>query len=363
MIFLTPSFPNDLENIDNERRMDNKEKMIQLEKQVEDLTKENQLLKEMLSKIDNTNKNNNNNNNYNENKIAENKYHEEGNDNWMTVKHKGNIGKNNNIARFNSIDIRNRYQPICFIENEKEEYVISDDNIEVSLNKEQEIAAYNNLNKNVTKRRRTPTPFINQFPERDTLGKSFTNKRKNVVPGNTKFNEAVGFGRKAYVLGTSMVKGIRRIEFNSYLNKCSTRFRPFVGATLKQMETYVQPIINDDTPDVVILHIGCNDISDKNKSASDIAQGIINIGIYCKERNVNDVLISSLICRTQPNLQSKVSEVNKILLNTCKFYGLGYIDNSNIKVDLLVQDGLHLNEKGKIYLANNYINHMNKFVL
>lgn len=26
------------------------------------------------------------------------------------------------------------------------------------------------------------------------------------------------------------------------------------------MEIYVQPIINDDTPDAVILHIGYNDI-------------------------------------------------------------------------------------------------------
>ena len=160
-----------------------------------------------------------------------------------------------------------------------------------------------------------------------------------------------------------MVKGIRRNEFNSFLNKCSTRFRPFIGATLKQMETYVQPIINDNTPDVVILHIGCNDISNKSMSANDIAQGIINIGRYCKEKNVNDVLISSLICRAQPNLQNKVNEVNKILFNTCKLYGLGYINNSNIKVEFLVQDGLHLNETGKMYLANNYINFINKFVL
>ena len=39
-----------------------------------------------------------------------------------------------------------------------------------------------------------------------------------------------------------MIKGIRRKEFNSKLNKCSTRFRPFIGATLKGMEPYVKPI-------------------------------------------------------------------------------------------------------------------------
>ena len=98
-------------------------------------------------------------------------------------------------------------------------------------------------------------------------------------------------------------------------------------------------------------------------SANHIAQRIINIRRYCKEKNVNDVLMSSLICSAQPNLQNKVNEVNKILFNTCKLYGLGYINNSNIKVEFLVQDGLHLNETGKMYLANNYINFINKFVL
>ena len=57
------------------------------------------------------------------------------------------------------------------------------------------------------------------------------------------------------------------------------------------MKTYVKPIIQDDTPDVVILHIGCNDISNKSMSENDIAEGIINIGRYCKEHNVNNVTI------------------------------------------------------------------------
>ena len=44
------------------------------------------------------------------------------------------------------------------------------------------------------------------------------------------------------------------------------------------METYVKSIIQDDTLDVVISHIGCNNISNKNVSENDIAEGIINIG-------------------------------------------------------------------------------------
>ena len=75
-----------------------------------------------------------------------------------------------------------------------------------------------------------------------------------------------------------MIKGIRRKEFNSKLNKGSTQFRPFIGATLKQMETYLKPILNDDTPDVLTLRIGCNDIGSKQLTENEIAEWIVKIG-------------------------------------------------------------------------------------
>ena len=109
-----------------------------------------------------------------------------------------------------------------------------------------------------------------------------------------------------------------------------TLFRPFIGATLKQMETCVEPILNHNTPDVLILHIGCNDIGNKQLTENEIAEWIVKIGRQCKENNVNDVFISSLICRAQKNLNDKVIAVNNILKRVCKLNGLGFIDNSNI---------------------------------
>ena len=51
------------------------------------------------------------------------------------------------------------------------------------------------------------------------------------------------------------------------------------------MKNYVKLITQDDKPEVVILHIECNDISNKNMSADDIAEGIINderwLGAQC----------------------------------------------------------------------------------
>ena len=96
---------------------------------------------------------------------------------------------------------------------------------------------------------------------------------------------------------------------------------------------------------------------------NDIAEGVINIGIYCKKHDVNNLTITSLICRSQRHLKHKVITVNIMLMNRCKNDGLGYTENSNIKVDFLAQDGLLLNEMGKSFLANNFFNFMNRYTL
>ena len=152
------------------------------------------------------------------------------------------------------------------------------------------------------------------------------------------------------------------VRFNRHLDKCNTRFRPLIGATIQQMETYVQPTLIDDTPDVAILHIGCNDIPNKFLTPQEIAEGIVNIGRYCLSKNVNHVFISSLICRQHGFYNKRVADVNSILQIICWENGLGFIDNSNIGVEKLA-DGLHLNYMGTKDLANNYIYCLNKFVL
>ena len=68
------------------------------------------------------------------------------------------------------------------------------------------------------------------------------------------------------------------------------------------METYVKSILNNNTPDVLILYIGCNDIGNKQLTENEIVEWIVKIGRQCKESNVNDVFISSLICRAQKRL-------------------------------------------------------------
>ena len=188
---------------------------------------------------------------------------------------------------------------------------------------------------------------------------------EKVIPGNTTYRDAVKFGKKTFIFGTSMVKGIRNKEFNQHLTKCSAQIRAFPGANLKQLKHYVIPTLVDDTPDVAVIHGGCNDIQSRNGkslSENEIANEIINIGKVCRENGVNEILISSLICRSSHHLNSKVTKVNDILKDLCYNEGFGFINNINITSQYLWKDGLHLIEAGKVILANNFIHSINNLL-
>ena len=56
---------------------------------------------------------------------------------------------------------------------------------------------------------------------------------------------------------------------------------------------------------------------------------------------------------------SRILKVNEYLQKFClenKFY---FIDNSKIKRDHLIRDGLHLLESGKVILGSNFIYYLN----
>ena len=129
------------------------------------------------------------------------------------------------------------------------------------------------------------------------------------------------------------------------------------------MAAYAKPILYDDTQGVLILHIGCNCIENKQLAEHEIGEWIVKIGRQCKESNVDDAFISSLICKAQKRLNDKVIAVNNILKRVHKLNGLGFIDNSNICVENLFRHGLHLKADSKVILANDFIYLLNRSIL
>ena len=56
-------------------------------------------------------------------------------------------------------------------------------------------------------------------------------------------------------------------------------------------------------------------------------------------------------------------QVHNMISRFCCTQGLHYIGNRNIKADFLYKEVLHLLDKGKIVLANNFIINLNENVL
>ena len=139
------------------------------------------------------------------------------------------------------------------------------------------------------------------------------------------------------------------------------KLRSFPGAKLKHLRYSIVPSLINETPDRIILHGGCNDVSNKISTPEKIANEIADMAILCRDYGVNDVLLSAMICRRGKFLNGKVKRVNFLLKQIREENGYFFIDNSNIEIRDLWKDGIHLLESGKTKLAENFIYFLNNF--
>ena len=66
-----------------------------------------------------------------------------------------------------------------------------------------------------------------------------------------------------FIVGTSMVKSMRMKEVNKQLRNSFVKLRSFPGTTLQHLKYYVVPSFTEETPEKIMLHGGCNDVSNK----------------------------------------------------------------------------------------------------
>ena len=102
--------------------------------------------------------------------------------------------------------------------------------------------------------------------------------------------------------------------------------------------------------------MGVNDLLN-NKSPSstdDLVSSFVKIVDKCKSFGVMDLSVSGIAFNK--SLQyAVIKKVNEKIVDMCKKNGLVFIDNGNISNMDLYQDSLHLLERGKCLLANNFI--------
>lgn len=210
-------------------------------------------------------------------------------------------------------------------------------------------------NKNGAVNGNRPNPVVDPFPERNITF------RKRTVPGHASYSEVVQRERFVTVFSDSIAKGIRRHEFNKYLHRHSAKFYAFPGIAASRLGYHMKPYLEEEPPDVALIHVGANNITSSNQEQTtyEIAHEIMQLGDLCKRNGVNKVLISGITTRRSISLRRRAVEVNSILKESCEERGFTFIDNGNISSSDLWDDGLHLAESGKAILANNFIFHVN----
>ena len=81
----------------------------------------------------------------------------------------------------------------------------------------------------------------------------------------------------------------------------------FLDSNSNQLDHYFIPTLVDDKPDVVLLHVGSNDMF-SNDNNTKLANNIINIGLNCKNHSVSKVLISSTLVKKKSEIKSCYSK-------------------------------------------------------
>ena len=123
----------------------------------------------------------------------------------------------------------------------------------------------------------------------------------------------------------------------------------FSGANIKHLDHFITPTLVEDRPDIVIIHIGSNDITYNTVDqidVKDIANRIVNIGKKCLSCGVKEVIILSIFIKKQFKLTRIIRQVNDLLCDECKRNNFQFVSNDDITREVLWRDGLHLNNDG-----------------
>ena len=201
--------------------------------------------------------------------------------------------------------------------------------------------------------RKRPQVVINSNPERVS----------DFVKRNT--SGGIEVNKNIKVLCDSIPKGIRSREFSNCFNyNGKAHIKSFPGSTTKQLNYYSVPTLSEEKPEIVILHVGINDmLSDRENTTPDdeIASEIIKIGKKCIASGVRKVFVSSLVHCKHISFE-RLRKVNGMIKEQSVENDFIFIENNNIDAFHLSKDGIHLQEPGKVILAQNFIDYVNNFL-
>jgi lysophospholipase L1-like esterase len=177
--------------------------------------------------------------------------------------------------------------------------------------------------------------------------------------GNSTANPASRY-KTTVIVGDSMIKHLdpRRMQRSVKGGKSKIVSETYRGAKTDAMKHHIKPCL-DKKPAQIILHVGTNDIPEKEPSK--IVDGIKEIcDIIQNDSPLTEIVISEIILRTdKPEYQQKVSETNSMLADFCESRNIYSISHNNIGKAHINPYGVHLNRAGTSALAKSILVFLN----
>ena len=114
-------------------------------------------------------------------------------------------------------------------------------------------------------------------------------------------------------MGDSHIRRIKKNLFDNSINEGKAHLNSFSGATINRLDHFITPTLEEDRPDIVIIHVGSNDITHNtinNIDAKDISKHITDIGKKCLLHGVKELIISSIFIKRQFKFTRIIRQVN-----------------------------------------------------
>ena len=150
-------------------------------------------------------------------------------------------------------------------------------------------------------------------------------------------------------------------ELNSFIKKGEVSLKAFPGAKARPLNHHFIPLLEDNTYNAAVIHVGINDLLSNVKSTNYICKDIIDIGLRCRNNNIGMIFISSIAYSSKVN-PSLIQQLNSALFDECRGNDFKFVDNEVVSEIDLWTDGIHMIESGKLIIANNLINSLNYFL-
>ena len=208
-----------------------------------------------------------------------------------------------------------------------------------------------NANKAVSKNKKKkvsstlPKEKIDTTPDKSTSKQSPNKSTTGDVPGVYPWKKGT-----ILVMGDSMLNGV---DERSLSNNGLVKVRSFSGSTISDLQNYYMKPLLRKKPTKIILHIGTNDVTEKETTADKILDALLDLKKDIEsELPECEVVISIPIMRTDKEAAGQMVEsLNRKL----KSLDLNIIDNNNITAKDLGRRGLHLNNRGISKFAGNIL--------